>query len=140
MRRLSQGQDVGLLIDQNTQKEHGVFVPFFGHLASTNTGAATLALRTSHPVVPGFIYPSRNKKGDYRIRFYPAVDLVRTGDEAADVRANTALFNHYIEKMVREVPHCWLWGHRRFHTQFDGGDPYSESDNVILSGDFSDKE
>ncbi len=125
-RGLSQGNDVGLLIDQNTQRKDGVFVPLFGRLASTHAGVAALALRTSHPVVPGFIYPGR-RRGRYRIRFYRRVELVRTGNDAEDARTNTARFNRYIEQMVREYPHCWLWGHRRFHTRNGGSDPYSES-------------
>jgi len=126
LRGLSQGDDVGLLIDQNTQRKDGVFVPLFGRLASTHAGVAALALRTSHPVVPGFIYPAR-RRGHYVIRFYPEVELVRTGDDAEDARTNTARFNRYIEEMVREFPHCWLWGHRRFHTGDGVSDPYADS-------------
>lgn len=126
LRGLSRGNDVGLLIDQNTQRKDGVFVPLFGRLASTHAGVAALALRTSHPVVPGFIYPAR-RRGHYVIRFYPAVELVRTGNDAEDARNNTARFNRYIEEMVREFPHCWLWGHRRFHTRDGGWDPYAEA-------------
>ena len=126
MRGLSRGDDVGLLIDQNTQRKDGVFVPLFGRLASTHAGVAALALRTSHPVVPGFIYPAR-RRGHYVIRFYPSVELVRTGDDAEDARTNTARFNRYIEEMVREFPHCWLWGHRRFHTRDGVSDPYADS-------------
>ena len=132
LRGLSQGSDVGLLIDQNTQRKDGVFVPLFGRLASTHAGVAVLALRTSHPVVPGFIYPGR-RRGYYRIRFYPAVALVRTGNDEEDARTNTARFNRYIEEMVREFPHCWLWGHRRFHTGNGGADPYSESGDRAAS-------
>ena len=126
LRGLSQGNDVGLLIDQNTQRKDGVFVPLFGRLASTHAAVAALALRTSHPVVPGFIYPGR-RRGRYRIRFYPSVELVRTGNDEEDTWTNTARFNRYIEEMVREFPHCWLWGHRRFHTRNGGSDPYAES-------------
>lgn len=125
LRGLSQGDDVGLLIDQNTQRKDGVFVPLFGRPASTHAGVAALALRTSHPVVPGFIYPAR-RRGRYVIRFYPAVELDRTGNDAEDARTNTARFNRYIEEMVREFPHCWLWGHRRFHTRNGGSDPYTD--------------
>lgn len=123
LRLLQEGRDVGLLIDQNTQVQDGVYVPLFGRPASTNTAVATLALRTSAPVVPGFIYPDE-RRGHYVIRFYPPVDLTRTGDEDFDIQVNTSRFNRYIEEVVREYPHCWLWGHRRFHTYPDGTKVY----------------
>lgn len=115
--------DVGLLIDQNVQEKEGVFVSFLGKTASTTSSLAALALKTSAPVLPGFIYP-REKKGHYTIRFYPPLQVSRSGDFDRDLVENTARFNGYIEEMIREFPHCWLWGHRRFRTQPDGSDPY----------------
>ena len=46
LRTLRDGGDVGLLIDQNSQERESVYVPFFGHMASTNAALATLALKT----------------------------------------------------------------------------------------------
>ena len=125
LRLLQDGEDVGLLIDQNTQVQDGVYAPLFGRSASTNAAVATLALRTSAPVVPGFIYPDQ-RRGHYVIRFYPTVELKRTGNEEADIEENTSRFNRYIEEVVQEYPQCWLWGHRRFHTHPDGTAVYSE--------------
>src|ERR671927_6424 len=45
LRVLRAGGTLGILADLNTQAKEGVFVPFFGHLACTTTGAALLALR-----------------------------------------------------------------------------------------------
>jgi lauroyl/myristoyl acyltransferase len=73
-------------------------------------------------VVPGFIYPS--KPSGYAIRFYPPIEVTPSGDEAQDLVRYTAQFNTYVEAMIREFPHCWLWGHRRFATQPDGSNPY----------------
>ena len=124
LRALGDGRDVGFLIDQNSQEKEGVYVPFFGRLASTNRSLAALALKTGAPVIAGFIYPDR-KRGHYVIRFYPPVELVSSGDQARDVARGMALLNGYIEEVIREHPHCWLWGHRRFQTQPDGRDVYS---------------
>lgn len=123
LRLLREREDVGFLIDQNVQAKDGVFVPFLNATACTTSSVALLALKTSAPVVPGFIYPS-GPRGHYTIRFYPAVSLIRTGDSRSDVVANTALFSRYVEEVIREFPHCWLWGHRRFQTQPDGKSPY----------------
>ena len=41
---LREGGTLGILSDLNTQTREGVFVPFFGKLACTTAGIATLAL------------------------------------------------------------------------------------------------
>ncbi len=123
LRLLKKKGEIGFLIDQNVQRKDGIFVPLFGKLACTSSTLAALALRTSAPVLPGFIYPSRGR-GCYDIRFYPPIKAVRSGNYQDDLRENTALFNTYIEAVIREFPHCWLWGHRRFEVQPDGRQLY----------------
>ena len=123
LKTLNEGGDVGFLIDQNIQEREGIYVPFFGYPASTSSTLAALALKTGAPVVAGFIYPE-GRTGQYRIRFYPPIQLENTGNFERDLREGTALFNRRIEEVIREYPHCWLWGHRRFHTQPGGQSPY----------------
>ncbi|MEJ2079265.1 MAG: lysophospholipid acyltransferase family protein [Acidobacteriota bacterium] len=123
LRVLRRGEDVGLLIDQNVQEKDGVYVQFFGRTACTTASAALLAMKTGAPVIPGFIVPA-GLRGHYRIRFYPPLHAEMTGCRAEDIVHNTTRFNSFIEQVIREYPHCWLWGHRRFRTQPDGRDPY----------------
>ena len=133
LRLLKEGGDVGFLIDQNIQEKEGVFAPFFGKPACTTSALAALALKTSAPVLPGFIYPS-GRRGHYTIRFYPSLKAEKTGNYERDLIENTARFNQYIEEVIREYPHCWLWGHRRFRAQPDGNDPYRtdhQSDKLV---------
>jgi len=49
---LRDGGTMGILSDLNTQPHEGVFVPFFGKLACTTAGVATLALKTDAVVIP----------------------------------------------------------------------------------------
>jgi Kdo2-lipid IVA lauroyltransferase/acyltransferase len=116
------GGTVGILMDTNMTPPQGVFVPFFDIPACTASGLARIALRTGAAVVPGFtIWDAKLKK--YRLRFDPAVDLVRTGDDNADVVANTARFTAIIEDYVRRYPDQWLWVHRRWKTRPPGEPP-----------------
>ena len=124
LKALEKGDDVGFLIDQNVQEKEGVYAPFFGHPACTSSILAALALKTSAFVVVGFIYPREDVPGYYRIRFHSPIQLISSGDYEKDLVQGTAKFNHYIEEMIREYPHCWLWGHRRFQTQPDGTNLY----------------
>jgi KDO2-lipid IV(A) lauroyltransferase len=113
------GETVGILMDTNMTPPQGVFVDFFGIPACTASGMARIALRTDAAVVPGFTVwdPALRK---YRLRFEPAVGLIRTGNDEEDALANTALFTKIIEGYVRQYPDQWLWVHRRWKTRPEG--------------------
>jgi Kdo2-lipid IVA lauroyltransferase/acyltransferase len=116
------GEAVGILMDTNMTPPQGIFVDFFGIPACTASGLARIALRTDAAVVPGFtIWDVELKK--YRLRFDPAVDLVRSGDLEADILTNTQKFTSIIEKYVRKYPEQWLWVHRRWKTRPPGQSP-----------------
>ncbi len=126
LKALGSGGDVGILMDQNTTLQEGVFADFFGVPAATSTSVARFALHTDAAVVPVFLTPMRN--GRYRMKFLPYLDLIRTGNEEHDVEANTRMFNRVLEAIIRENPDSWLWGHKRWKNQPPGSpDPYSLS-------------
>jgi len=113
------GDTVGILMDTNMTPPQGVFVDFFGIPACTASGLARIALRTDAAVLPGFTLwdPSLRK---YRLRFDPALTLIRTGNDEKDVISNTAMFTKVIEDYVRRYPDQWLWVHRRWKTRPEG--------------------
>jgi len=116
------GETVGILMDTNMTPPQGVFVSFFGVPACTASGLARVALKTGAAVVPGFtLWDPQLRK--YRIQFSPALELIRTGDNEADVVANTELFTRVIEQYARRYPEQWLWVHRRWKTRPEGMSP-----------------
>jgi KDO2-lipid IV(A) lauroyltransferase len=110
---------VGILADQNTMPEEGVFVDFFGKSACTTTGIARLALHTDAAVVPGYAYWDAGI-GKYRLRFEPPVELVRTGDTERDVFVNTQKFAKVLEAIIQKHPEQWVWVHARWKTRPQG--------------------
>jgi len=112
LNHLRAGGCVAMLIDQN-QRAGGVFVPFFGKLASTVPSPASLALKHDVPVLAGYTYRIGH---ELRHCFHcdPPFELIRTGDYRADVVANTALFTKRIEGFVRQHPDQWFWLHSRW--------------------------
>ncbi len=119
---LRAGGTIGVLIDQNTSREEGIFVDFFGVPACTTSGLARIALRTEATVVPGFLFWDEHMR-KYRLRFEPAIDLQRTGDEERDIRENTTRFTRAVEDYVRRHPDQWLWVHKRWRTRPPGEKP-----------------
>jgi Kdo2-lipid IVA lauroyltransferase/acyltransferase len=116
---LRQGGTIGILADQNTMPEEGVFVDFFGVPACTTTGIARVALHTNAAVVPGYAVWDESL-GKYRLRFEPAVGLIRTGDTENDVRTNTQLFTTILEQIIRQHPDQWVWLHARWNNRPKG--------------------
>ncbi len=110
---------IGILADQNTMREEGAFVDFFGTPACTTTGIARVALHTGAAVVPGYaVWDESLKK--YRLRFEPPVELIQTGDAERDILENTAQFAKVIEAIIRKYPEQWVWVHARWKTRPKG--------------------
>ena len=121
LRAFSQGEAVGVLMDQNMALGEGAFVDFFGHPACTTTGPARVAMKTGVPIVLGLvIWDSKLKK--YRLHF-DSVEWVKRDDPEEEVLANTANFTRLIEEYVRRYPEQWLWVHRRWKTRPPGEPP-----------------
>lgn len=121
LRVLRQGGTLGILSDLNSHPHEGVFVPFFGKLACTTAGVATLALKTDAVVIPTCAVWNKERKR-YFFHGDPPIELVRTGDHERDVELNTARFAEAIERMVRLYPEQWLWVHKRWKTR-PAGEP-----------------
>jgi Kdo2-lipid IVA lauroyltransferase/acyltransferase len=122
LRVLKGAGTVGILADQNTMLDEGVFVDFFGVPACTTTGLARVALHTDAAVVPGYAFWDENLR-KYRLRFEPPVELVRTGDIERDILENTRRFAKVIESIVRKYPEQWVWIHARWKNRPTGEPP-----------------
>lgn len=108
--RLRKGKSVFLLVDQKTWQ--GVAAPFFGRDAMTTHAPATLALRMGSILLPAS--SERLHGAHFRVRIYPPIEFLPSGDQENDVLALTAKINLTIEAIVRERPSQWLWIHRRW--------------------------
>jgi KDO2-lipid IV(A) lauroyltransferase len=109
---LSQNRVVGILIDQRAKRSEGIWVDFFGKKAPTTPSLAVLAMKTGAPVLPVFMVRDGFQK--HRLVIKEPLELIHTGDIKRDVEANTQLFNHILESMIRQYPDQWFWVHRRW--------------------------
>ena len=113
LRRLRAGGAVAMLADQDARRD-GVFVPFFGHLASTPAGPAWLSLASGAPIVFGTCL--RGPDGRYEARIYPPIVPVGRADDAREVLELTARHTGMLEAAIRERPESWFWLHKRWKT------------------------
>jgi KDO2-lipid IV(A) lauroyltransferase len=117
VRALVGNRGVGLLVDQDIPSIPGVFVPFFGRLAWTPSGAAMLALRTGCPIMPGFIH--RMPDGRHKVKIDPPFEPPDGGRLEERVSELTAAATAAVEWHVRAWPEQWVWMHRRWRTRPD---------------------
>ena len=114
---LKAGGTVWYAPDQDMRGKDSVFVPFFGVPAATITATHHLARLSGAAVIPFF--HRRNADGGYTIRLEaPLEDF-----PSADVAADTARVNAWVERMVRAAPAQYLWIHKRFKTRPEDAAP-----------------
>ncbi len=113
---LENREAVGFVGDQNGGPR-GVFVPFFGRLASTPKTVGLLAVSLNLPVVCGY----GRRIGAYSLEYEIAtVDIIRPEDWADrpdPLFYITARYVAAIERFVREHPGDYLWMHRRWKSR-----------------------
>jgi KDO2-lipid IV(A) lauroyltransferase len=116
LRHLKQGGLLWFAPDQDTRRGDSVFVPYFGRPASSLTSTHQLA-RLSGAAVLAFAHV-RRPDGGYTLRLSPAFADFPSEDAVADTSRVMAA----IEGMVRAAPAQYLWIHRRFKRQPNGGE------------------
>jgi Kdo2-lipid IVA lauroyltransferase/acyltransferase len=116
LKALRTNEPVGVLIDQNTAANEGVFIDFFGKLACAGSGFVKLAHHSQAPVIAGFALWDEAMRR-YILRFYPRIEM--TGD----IHADTQRLHSAIEQIIRQHPGQWMWFHRRWKTRPAGEPP-----------------
>jgi Kdo2-lipid IVA lauroyltransferase/acyltransferase len=116
LKALKSGDAVGILIDQNTTLDQGVFIDFFGKKACAGMAFAKLAHHSGAAVVPGFALWS-DAEQRYILRFYPEISM------SGDVAEDTQRIHSQLESVIRQYPDQWLWIHRRWKTRPPGEPP-----------------
>lgn len=107
---LRRNEILGVLPDQNDLD--GIFVPFFGRLASTTRGPAVMAIRTGAVVLPAFIH--REPDNTHVVTVYPPLDYEETDDPEQNIYNLTLAINRAIETAILKHPEQWFWLHNRW--------------------------
>ena len=105
---LRSGGVIGILSDQHAG-DQGLWVPFFGKLASTSSLPALLAKRTGAILMGAAVYTAGT--GRWRMGIGPEIE---TKEEP--VESLTAKVNELIATQIRDAPEDWFWVHDRWKT------------------------
>jgi len=114
-RSLRAGRVLGFVADQDA-REGGVFVPFFGRLASTARGPALFALRAGAPVFVGACLRVPGPRARYRVTV-ERVQPPQTGTVQGDVLELTRAHVAVLESAVENAPEQYFWQHKRWKTR-----------------------
>lgn len=113
---LRQGELLYLLSDMNFGPEESIFVPFFGVMAATVPSLPRFARLGRAKVVP---VTARMTRQGYDIEVHPAWENY----PGADVQADTATMNRWLEQVINTMPSQYYWVHKRFKTRPAGEPP-----------------
>jgi KDO2-lipid IV(A) lauroyltransferase len=113
---LRRGEALAIAVDQNMRPSRGVFVDFFGALASTTPAAAVYALRAGAPLIAAF--PIRSEQGTHVVNICGPFETGERGHRA--VLDLTQQLTRAVEDAVRAHPDHWFWVHRRWKTRPPG--------------------
>lgn len=114
-RYIKQNHLMWIAVDQDTGIENSVFVPFFGHLAATQTVASRMAKITRAPIIP-YISRRLEKTQGYVIEFFPPIENF----PGKSLEEDAIRTNQLVEEQIRKAPEQYLWVHRRFKTRPEG--------------------
>jgi len=114
LKALKRGEIIAMLIDQDT-KVPGIFVDFFGKPAWTPSGLAVIALKSGAEVLLGV--DKRNGRYLHETVIKGPINIKRTDDFDADVRALTQEATNMLEQHIRKYPSQWVWFHERWKTK-----------------------
>lgn len=106
---------LALIADQNAG-DRGMFVPFFGRLASHYKSIGLLAMRKRVPIICGYAAKLPDRY-EYRVE---CVDVIHPEDWDGRDDALfyiTARYARAIEQMIRRNPDQYLWLHRRWKSR-----------------------
>jgi KDO2-lipid IV(A) lauroyltransferase len=105
-----QGGYPSFVADQR-EGARGISTSFFGHNAISNPFPAAIARTIGMPLYAARVM--RKPGVRFTMRIEP-VDVPRTKDRDADIRAATQGIQSRFEQFIREAPEQWMWAHRRW--------------------------
>lgn len=115
LRKLKNGGTLGILPDQEPDRDSGVFVPFFDEPALTMTLLSRLALKSGANVI--YMVAERLLGGTgWRIHYLKA----DPDTHSSDIITSATAVNKDVARCIAISPEQYLWDYKRFNRLEDG--------------------
>jgi KDO2-lipid IV(A) lauroyltransferase len=112
---LREGKVLGVLIDTDSHRVRGEFIPAFGRWSYTPVGQTILGLHVGAAFVPAVCVRTGDNR--YKVIVCPEVTVDSSGDPETDVYNVTLRCTQALEQIIREYPDQWPWQHNRWRTR-----------------------
>lgn len=106
---------VAFIADQDAG-EQGMFVPFFGRLASSYKSIGLLAMRYKVPIAVGMARRVGNQF-QYELSTNDIIKPEEWADQPDPLYYITARYTYGIERAIRKAPDQYLWAYRRWKSR-----------------------
>ncbi|WP_041960258.1 lipid A biosynthesis lauroyl acyltransferase [Sulfurospirillum arsenophilum] len=116
LKALQKGENVGLLVDQNTAEQEGILISFFGKSARHTPAAAQFSKKMNVTIIPTFI--TTNDYEHFDITLYEPILPPQNDDEKAIIDSVQAQAN-ITQQVIEQKPDEWFWFHRRWKNQYE---------------------
>lgn len=107
---------IAFIADQNAG-QGGLFVPWFGRMASSYKSIGLLAMRYDIPIIVGTARRTSPDAFKYQIELVDHFGPDQWTDAPDPLFYITARFNRSLEQVVRRAPEQYLWIHRRWKSR-----------------------
>jgi KDO2-lipid IV(A) lauroyltransferase len=111
---LKSGGAVGVLIDTDSSRVKGEFIPVFDRLAKVPVGQTVIAVELGAALIP--MACIRTPDNHYRVIIRPEIPINITSDIRKDIYRATQSSSHELEKLIRQYPDQWIWMHNRWRS------------------------
>ncbi|MCH8822819.1 MAG: lysophospholipid acyltransferase family protein [Planctomycetes bacterium] len=112
---LEDGEWIGFIADQNAG-DQGLFVPFFGRMASSYKSIGLLAMRYNIPIVAGVAHRI-NGRFEYELSCTDYITPEDWQNQPDPLFYITTRYNRAMEQMILKAPEQYLWVHRRWKSR-----------------------
>ncbi len=112
---LKSGGAVGVLIDTDSTRVKGMYLPVFNRLSKVPVGQSIIALKLGTALIP--MACVRDSKNRYKVIIKPEIPINITSDTQKDICTITKSCCFELEKLIKQYPDQWIWMHNRWKSR-----------------------
>ena len=117
LKALNNRRLLGILVDQNTDKNEGLECEFFSHKIMHTHAASVFASKSGAIIIPAFIERDESKDDSFKIVFYEPIDmqvLSQNHSKEEALRLATQAQSDATAAQISKKPDEYFWMHKKF--------------------------